>query len=469
MQFIDRHEEMRRLDLAVRRGRPALVVVWGRRRVGKSRLLVEWAAKHRGLYWVADESGAAVQRRYFATEIESVLPGFAAVDYPDWSALLDRLSRDARSVGWRGPLVLDEFPYLVAQSPGLPSTLQKWIDRERRQEGILLAVAGSSQRMMHSSILDASAPLYGRADEVLKIEPLAFGFVPEAIGSNSAGAAIDFFTCWGGMPRYWELAVPHRSDHEAAVDELVLSPLGPLHDEVDRLLRQEMPSAISLRPLLDAIGLGAHRSSEIAGRLQMPATAIARPLAQLQELGYVRREIPFGDDEKRGKRSIYRLADPFLRLWFRVVAPYRGSLRTATAAVRRRFLAKTWPSLRSEAWEELCRQAIPKLAPAPTSLLPAARSWAARGSEWDAVSCSSDGRLLVVAECKAATAGVDALTLRRIIAEADAKRLPPTRRQPEKTELWICVPSFRGPRPRVAGHVRLIDGRDVLEALRPGV
>lgn len=465
MRFIDRHEELRRLGRLADRGGSGMVAVWGRRRVGKSRLLAEWAARSGGLYWVADESGAAIQRRYLALELEALVPGFSAVDYPDWAALFDRLSRDAAAAGWHGPLVLDEFPYLAVQAPELPSVLQKWIDREKRQGGILLAVAGSSQRMMQSSVLAASAPLYGRADEILKVEPLAFGFVPDAIGTRAGGPALDFFTCWGGMPRYWELAVAHGVDHVAAVDDLVLSPLGPLHDEIDRLLRQELPSAISLRPVLDAIGLGAHRSSEIAGRLQTAATAITRPLAQLQELGYVRREVPFGDDERRGKRSLYRLADPFLRLWFRTVAAHRGSLRTAPAAVRRGYLTKVWPQLRAEAWEELCRAAIPRLASASTPLLPAARSWAAGAAEWDAVSSSPDGSLLVLAECKAAAHGLDERTLRRIIAATQAKQPPPTRSRPKAVEIWVCAPAFSGPRPRLPGGVRLVDGRDVLRAL----
>jgi AAA+ ATPase superfamily predicted ATPase len=466
LRFVDRYDEMHRLDRAAARGRPGLVVVWGRRRVGKSRLLAEWSTRCGGLYWVADESAPAIQRRYLAAELETVLPGFAGVDYPDWSSLLDRLARDAAAARWHGPLVLDEVPYLIAQAPELPSVLQAWVDREKRNGGLLLAVAGSSQRMMQSSILDASAPLYGRADEVVKIEPLPFGFVPDAIGTKAAGQAIDFYTCWGGMPRYWELAAACSRDHETAVDDLVLSPLGPLHDEVDRLLRQEIPAAISLRPVLDAIGLGAHRSSEIAGRLHVPATGITRTLAELQYLGYVRRETPFGSDERRGKRSLYRLADPFLRLWFRTVAPHRGSLRTATPAVRRGFLRTAWPQLRAAAWEELCRAAIPRLARANAPLLPAARSWAAGAAEWDAVSMTADGDLCVVAECKSAARGLDAREVRRAIAVAEAKRPPETPRPPRRMELWICAPTFTSPRPRLPGHVRLIDGRDVLAALR---
>ncbi|MDA0817913.1 MAG: ATP-binding protein [Planctomycetota bacterium] len=465
MEFLNRQDEMRRLEMVAQQNEAALVVVWGRRRVGKSRLLAEWATRHVGLYWVGDESGPAIQRRYLAAALEAVLPGFAAVDYPDWYSLLDRLSRDARAARWRGPLVLDELPYLVAKSPELPSVLQKWIDRERRQGGLVLAVAGSSQRMMHSAVLDATAPLYGRADQILKLEPLTFGFVPEAIGPANAAEAFAFFACWGGMPRYWELAAGYATDIVAAVDDLLLSPLGPLHDEVDRLLRQEMPSAISLRPILDAIGMGSHRSSEIAGRLQQPATTLTRPLAQLQQLGYVRREVPWGDDEKRSKRSLYRLADPFLRLWFRTVAAHRGALQTATAAHRRQMFTAVWPQLRGEAWEELCRAAIPQLALPETSLSPAMRSWAAGAAEWDAVSQSPSGDVLVLAECKATARPVGGRELRQMIHDLEAKPPPPTRKPPQKTQRWLCAPTFHSRRPRLPDHIRLIDARDVLAAL----
>ena len=168
MKFIDREEETGRLDRIAGGNQAALAVVWGRRRLGKSRLLTEWCRKHGGTYWVADESAAAIQRRYLADEMDTVFPGFSLVVYPDWTALFTRLSTEASQRSWRGPLVLDEFPYLVAAAPELPSILQRWVDREKRTGGVVLALSGSSQRMMMSHILNSDAPLYGRADEILK-------------------------------------------------------------------------------------------------------------------------------------------------------------------------------------------------------------------------------------------------------------------------------------------------------------
>jgi AAA+ ATPase superfamily predicted ATPase len=117
MLFLNRVAELERLDeLAVAR-EARLAVVYGRRRVGKTRLLLEWTARHGGLYTVADQSAPEVQRRYLALALTAVFPGFADVQYPDWAGLLTRLARDAQAARWSGPLVIDELPYLALGAP----------------------------------------------------------------------------------------------------------------------------------------------------------------------------------------------------------------------------------------------------------------------------------------------------------------------------------------------------------------
>src|SRR5882762_1536493 len=126
MRFIDRLDERGRLDGLIARGKAALAVVYGRRRIGKTRLLLEWCRKHDGIYTVADLSAADVQRRYFAEAVSQRLPGFADVEYRDWRSLFSRLAREAKANRWRGPIVLDEFPYLVLAASEVPTILQQW-------------------------------------------------------------------------------------------------------------------------------------------------------------------------------------------------------------------------------------------------------------------------------------------------------------------------------------------------------
>ncbi len=400
MLFLNRDEEQRRLDRLVGAGTGGLAVLYGRRRVGKTRLLVEWTRRHGGVYSVADQSTPAIQLRYLAEAMVAVFPGFAAVVYPDWSVLLRAVARAAKAESWRGPLVLDELPYLVAASPELPSLLQRWIDHEAADAGLVVAVAGSSQRMMQGLVLDANAPLFGRAREVLKIEPLDIGFLKAGLRLRDAVDMVRHHACWGGIPRYWELAGERAGTLERLVDELVLDPLGPLHREPDRLLFQEIPSAAEVRPLLDAIGAGAHRVSEIAGRLQRSATSLARPLARLVELGLARREVPFGQDPKATKRALYKIDDPFSRLWFRVVAPQRSALATANRAARLALFRRAWSGLVAADWEEVVRRRL-ATGPLPARLanfgptLAVGRWWSGARPEWDVVAEDVQGRVLV--------------------------------------------------------------------------
>jgi AAA+ ATPase superfamily predicted ATPase len=259
--------------------------------------------------------------------------------------------------------------------------------------------------MMQGLVLTGDAPLYGRAREILDIGPMEANLLARAFPGANATTVVEHYAAWGGIPWYWELAAEARGSPKARIDELVLDPLGPLHQEPDRLLIEEMPSALELRPILDAIGAGAHRVSEIAGRLGRPATSLSRPLVRLVDMGIVRREVPFGEPERRTKKSLYQIADPFFRLWFRVVAPYRSLLASAQPAVRLSLLDRHYPQLLGAAWEDLCRAYLPRSAKSSQlgRLGPWAnvgRWWSGGAPEWDLVSESTDGRRLLFGEAK---------------------------------------------------------------------
>lgn len=414
LAFVDRCDELKRLDTLATRGQAGLAIVSGRRRIGKTRLLLEWVERHGGLYTVADTSTPEIQRRYLAESLAMKLPGFADVSYPDWGALLARVARDASAHGWTGPIVFDELPYLLVSSPELPSILQRWLDHDGRRAGLVVALAGSSQRMMLGLGLAPSSPLFGRADEVLELHPLEPRFLERALKLETVTNVVETYTALGGVPRYWELAFDRDGPVADVVDQLVLDPRGTLHKEPDFVLIEEVPPAVEVRPLLDAIGAGAHRVSEIGARIGRKATSLSRPLDRLVSMKLVQREVPFGENEKRSKRSLYKLADPFFRLWFRIVAPNRALLASSSAPVRKRLLKRYWPALVSAAWEDLCRSCLPRLKSgvALDDWGPGGRWWHGNAPEWDVVALSVDeGRVL--------------------LGEAKWKRKPFTRRQIE--------------------------------------
>lgn len=466
MLFLNRSSELDALD-RIHKNAPALGVVWGRRRIGKTRLLLESCRRTGGVYIVADQSDAAVQRDFTARAIAQVLPGFGDVTYPDWERLLSRLATDARALGFRGPVIIDELPYLVAASPELPSVLQRWVDHEAKRAGITLVIAGSSQRMMQGLVLDAAAPLYGRAQLLLDLRPLAPRYLPGAMGRLAPVDLVKHWAAWGGVPRYWELAAQTSGSVEERVVALALDPAGPLFTEPERLLLEETPPALEIRPLLDAIGGGAHRVSEIAGRLGRPATSLARPLDRLLSLGFVRRETPYGEPLRGGKRSLYKLDDPFLRLWFRVVAPNRGALIAGTRLSRTATLASHWPGLLGQAWEEMCRQAIGSLRAGSSRIAslgpwrPAHRHWHGNDPEWDLVADAVSGKTTLVGEAWFRDRPVRASEIREAGRALLARPLPPGLERSEVVRA-LFVPAVVGRRPAVAG-LEVVTLNDLLQ------
>jgi len=472
MKFLNRAAEMERLERLARREGGGLAVVYGRRRIGKTRLLLEWSKRHGGLYTVADQSSGEVQRRYFAEAVAEHLSGFGDVEYPDWRTLLVRLARDAQKESWRGPMILDELPYLVTASPELPSLLQRWMDHEAERAGLVVALAGSSQRMMQGLVLPADVPLYGRAREILDLAPLAPAFLAEAFSLTPGRELVELYAAWGGIPRYWELAAEVPGGVFAQIDSLVLDRLGPLHNEPDRVLLEEIPPALELRPVLDAIGAGAHRISEIGGRLGRPATSMSRPIDRLVGMGLVRREVPFGETEKASRRSLYQIDDPFFRLWFRVVAPHRGPLASGTPQTRKAWLKRFWDDLAAQAWEELCRSLVPVLASsgrvaAGGPWKPAARWWKGNEPEWDLVSESLDGRRLLLGEVKWSAKAFGARALARARAELAARPRPalPERFDRHEAMRALFVPEIEGGYEADDQEPWVVTARDLLEPM----
>lgn len=469
MKFVDRQDELARLDALAARPEGGLAVVYGRRRIGKTRLLLEWTARHGGLYAVADQSSAEVQRRYFAGAVAERLAGFDDVAYPDWRALLARLAREARASRWRGPVVIDELPYLVLVSPELPSVLQRWLDHEAREAALVVAVAGSSQRMMQGLVLAGDAPLYGRAAVLLDVGPIAPRFLRGVFDTAGAIETVEAYAAWGGVPRYWELAVAEAGTTRARVERLVLDPLGPLHREADRLLIEEVPQALEVRPVLDAIGAGAHRVSEIAGRMGRPATSLSRPLERLAGMGLVRRETPFGEPPRATRRSLYRIDDPFFRLWFRVVAPHRSLLAHASTAGRSLLLDRSWDALCAEAWEDLCRKQLPHVSErSPLGRhgpwLPGSRWWHGDAPEWDVVSASVDGERLLLGEAKWSARPFDRREVERLARALARRPAPPTGSgAPALRALFVPELAARSKRTSVEGVI-VVSGRAVLDA-----
>lgn len=399
LPFLNRVEEVERLLRLFSQKDGRLAVLYGRRRCGKSRLIQETLSPSDSVYYVADDRESSLQRSALAAEIGRKLDGFDHVTYPDWDALFSRWWTTARP---GMTLAIDEFPSLVAWAKEIPSILQKYVDRESKGNPHLL-LAGSAQRMMQGMILDRSAPLFGRAAEIMKVSPLRCSWIKKALGLTNDTDAVEAFAVWGGVPRYWELAADF-DNHEEAIRRLILSPLGVLHDEPSGLLLEDLKDIGLTASVLALIGQGCHRLSEIAARLEKPATSLGRPLQRLIELDILRRDLPYGHSARDTKRTLYRIADPFLRFWFRYVEVNRSQLQAGQVPQISRHIASTFSAHVGSVWEDLVRESISAKEYFGRVWKPASSWWGTglnrSAMELDVVAESDDGQDLLVGEAK---------------------------------------------------------------------
>ena len=350
MKFVDRTNEAKRLENALAREKSSLVVVYGRRRLGKSRLIKKVLADS-DVYFLADRSEGRHQRALLAKVVAQVFSDFDKLAYPDWESMFRAVNYRTRK---RFTLCLDEFPYLVEQSPELPSVLQKLIDE--RQLNYNLVLCGSSQNMMYGLFLDSAAPLYGRADEILRLAPIRLPYIQEALNLDATDA-IREYAVWGGVPRYWELR-ENRNSLDDALWHYVFSANGTLYEEPAKLFQDDVKDIVKTSTIMSYVSAGANRLSEIAARCNEPATNLSRPLKKLVDLGFLEKDVPFGIDEKNAKKSLYKIADPFMAFYYQFVVPNRSFIELDRRLPIEMALNAHFREYVSVQWEKLCREAV---------------------------------------------------------------------------------------------------------------
>lgn len=377
LEFVDRAGELQELDRAAKRG--GLLVVYGRRRVGKTRLLEHWLHARDGLYSQAIEAQRALQIQQVFHDLRGQLE--TQLVPKTWPELLEILALQKR----RWILCLDEFPYLTAVDTSLPSQLQRWLDHSQPR-GSLIILAGSSTRMMHDLFLNRAAPLYGRASKLLHIQPMDYPAFCRACGQKEeVPESFEKFACVGGIPKYWEFVEPNQN--VVALTESLYFDFAPyMEQEPQRILRDEGVVGLNAVAALEAVGRGAERPSEIAGRLGTAQTNLSRLLQQLLDASILRRELRFGESVRSTKKSLYRIQDPTMRFWFRVYSPHRSLWRTYAATEKKKIIH----DYAATVFEDFCRARFPG----------AQRYWE-RSVELDLVAPDPDQRSgLLVAEIK---------------------------------------------------------------------
>jgi uncharacterized protein len=356
VRFLNRTDELRQLRDRIDSDRAELLVVYGRRRIGKTELLARLALDTRALYLEATDSVAADQLRDLGAELARVSGDelLAAQPLTTWTAALAAIGR---FVGDQQTLVVfDEFQLLASRSPELETVLSQWWRTTGRNLPITLVLAGSELSFFEDKVL--AGQLYGRRTGQLRLEPFSARDAGLFQPGYSPEDRIRTFAVCGGVPYYLERIRDDRPLSANLLAEVFLR-TGLLHDEAELMLRQSIPDPASHIAVLRSIAHGHNRNNQISQRAQLTPAHVTKLLTSLERLGLVERLRPV-TASPRARKTAYAICDQFLRFHYRFVEPARSQLRTTELASA--YLESTvLPQLdefTSRAWEEVCQQHV---------------------------------------------------------------------------------------------------------------
>ncbi|RQG89578.1 ATP-binding protein [Natrarchaeobius chitinivorans] len=353
MTFYDREDELASLETVYSSPGHAFYVIYGRRRVGKTALLKEFCVDRPHLYYLAAQEAEERQREKFVERVaEAFDERVPRIDGWDdaFEYLGEKLTTDDRVV------VIDEFPYLVEENDSLPSYLQAFVDEQLQGSGSMLVLCGSSVSTMESAVLGHESPLYGRRTGQIDLQPFSFQQARDVISYDIADA-IRSYSVTGGTPMYLTLF-----DYERPLSENIrahiLSPTAMLYNEPEFLLRTELRNPARYLSILEAVALGHTTPNEISGATGVDSGPLSKYLQTLRRLRLLDREVPVTAAGQKSKRSRYRVADEFLRFWFRYVEPNRSSIEEAPSVVFEGTIEPDLPTHVATTFEDICTEAV---------------------------------------------------------------------------------------------------------------
>jgi len=365
-RFVGRQSELGVLEAAFASGRSGLVPVYGRRRVGKSELILRFMQGKPGIYYLGGQSPGGLQVREFLVEAARALnmPLLAELNIGDWRRALTTVVEQwaIAHPGSKLILALDEFQWIAGAEPGLIADLQHaWDRRWKTDANVLLLLCGSYIGFMEREVLGQSSPLFGRRTAQIHLRP--FGYL-EAAEFHPRWSLIDQARAYflvGGLPQYL-LSLDDRLSIRSNICRNLLDEYAPLFHEPTFLLREELREVAPYHAILFAIAGGSCVMRSIAEATGLPERNLQYYLRQLTDLGYVRRRHPLDGRRANPKQLRFVIRDPLLRFWFRFVFPNTSIIRSAGPS--RAFTERVAPAL--DAWfgigfEHLCREAMAPL------------------------------------------------------------------------------------------------------------
>ena len=402
-RFIDREQEMDTLQNEYNREGSALVVMYGRRRVGKTTLISEFIKDKHALFFLASEESETQNRTVFKEKAADFINSdlLRNADVKSWDVVFKAIM-DAPHPS-KPVIVLDEFQYLGKSNPAFPSIFQRIWEELLKKRSVMVILCGSLISMMKSQTLDYSSPLYGRRTAQIRLKQIPFSYYHEFFPEKSRRELIEMYAVTGGVPKYIEL-FSESKDIYSAIQKCVLNRSGYLYDEPHFLLQQEVSEIGSYFSIIKAIAAGNSKLSAISSVLELKATSLTKYLKTLIDLDILEREVPITEENpEKSKKGLYRIKDNYLRFWFAFVYPNMSFIESGHSKI---VMDKIRKGLVSNhigfVYEDVCHEKMWDLNADdawPFHFTKLGRYWDSQ-TEIDVAALDPEGHNLILGECK---------------------------------------------------------------------
>jgi len=325
MKLINRVEEIAGLESCWKKPSAQLVVIYGKRRIGKTSLIQAFGERHHHIFFLADKTtepenlkalGRAVGKHFEDSLL--VKNGFR-----DWYDFFEYLKQRVKT---KTIIAIDEFPYLAEGNKAISSVFQKGWDETLKKLPIFLILCGSSIGMMESETLAYKAPLYGRRSAQMLVRPFSFLDAWNFYPKHDFGKFLEIYSVTGGNPAYLLKLRDARSLRDA-LRRFVLKPVELLFEEVEFILKEELREPRQYMSILRAISFGCRKFGEIVNETGIEKSSLHKYLFTLEDLYLIEKEVPVTEkNPEKSRRGLYQISDQFVKFWFNYVYPFKGEL-----------------------------------------------------------------------------------------------------------------------------------------------
>ena len=397
MKFINREEELSALNKKWKSDDSHLVIIYGKRRVGKTELIKQFGKDRPFIYFLADRRSQTEQLKELGRIVgeffdDAILVKRGFVDWLETFAYLKKTKK-------RFIFAIDEYPYLVESDSATSSLFQKGWDEYLRNSGIFIILSGSSVAMMESETLIQKAPLFGRRTGQLLVESLTFRQASLFFPKKTFHDFMRYYAIVGGMPAYL-LQMDAENSPEENIVEKIFSPTEFLFNEVEFTLKEELREPKNYLAILRAISWGKRKFGEITNDAGLKKNILTKYLNVLEKLRLIEKEVPVTEANRhKSRRGLYRITDNFFRFWFQFVYPYKSELQIGRQQEILERYQKCSSALEAAVYEDVCRELIFGFEKNLFRLENVGRWWE-KEKEIDLIGINKKEKKIVFGECK---------------------------------------------------------------------